>query len=335
MTIENPQAPPDAPIPVREILESGAEYLQLEQLAGVDGLDNEIAIPRIQKPGLAMTGYVDFIRTGRVQVLGASELSYLETLDADERGAILARLCERSIACITITKGLDPPSELVMLCDERGIPLLRSSLLSSVFINRINLFLDAHLAPRTTVHGVLVDVFGVGLLILGPSGIGKSECALDLVMRGHRLVSDDVVEIRRRSGEILVGRGPEVARHHMEVRGLGIINVAHLFGVASTRQRKRVELVIQLEQWSHDKEYERLGLDEHQYEILDVELPIVYLPVASGRSLSNLVEVAARNLLLKLKGFHAAEELTRRLQAQIDEHSFSMGAYDVDEGDLE
>ena len=322
-------------VTVQELLDEGGDYLSLEILAGSSGLGNEITLQRIQKPGLAMTGYIDFIHPGRVQVLGASELGYLETLTSEERQEKLVRLCECSIACVAITKSLPVPAELLKLCEAHGIPLLRSSLLSSSFIDCLNLYLDAHLAPRTTVHGVLLDVFGIGALIQGASGIGKSECALDLVARGHRLVSDDVVEIRKRQGGILVGRGPELIRHHMELRGLGIINIADLFGAASNRQRKRVELVVFLEEWKEGQEYERLGLDEGTCDFLGVSLPLLRLPMKSGRNVAILVEVAARHMLLRLKGYHPAADLAKRLREAMEQPQFHLGTYDVDEGDLE
>jgi HPr kinase/phosphorylase len=282
-----------------------------------------------------MTGYVDFVRGGRVQVLGESEIRYLRSLSGDERRRILARICTLPIPCIAVTKGLDIPTELADLCRENRLPLLRSDLMSSVFIDRLTLYLDSHLAPRTNVHGVLVDVYGVGVLITGQSGVGKSECALDLIVRGHRLVADDVVEIRRRASEILMGRGPELIRHHMELRGLGILNIEHLFGAASVRDRKRVEIVVRLEEWNEDVEYDRLGLDEETHEILGIELPFIRLPVASGRNLSNLVEVAVRNLILKLTGYHPAEEVTRRLQETIEKQGYASHVAERDEGDLE
>ena len=335
MTGERGMPETQASISVGQTLDAGSEYLKLELLAGESGLDNEITVQRIQKPGLAMAGYVDFIHPGRVQVLGASELSYLSVLPEAERVAVLTMLCECPITCIAITKSLEPPAPLAALCEAGGIPLLRSSLLSSAFIDRLNHLLDAYLAPKTTVHGVLVDVFGVGVLIVGPSGIGKSECALDLIVGGHRLVSDDAVEIRRMQGEILIGRGPELIQHHMEIRGLGIINVGVLFGAASCRQRKRIELVVELEAWQDKLAYDRLGLDQENYEILGVSVGRVRLPVASGRNVSILVEIAARSLLLKLKGFHPAAEFQERMQKAMEQPKFSLGAFDAGESDLE
>ncbi len=323
-------------ISVRELLTEDGRHLEIELVAGDAGLDREIVFHRIQKPGLAMTGYVDFVRGGRVQVFGESEIVYIASRPSDERRRILERLCALPIPCIAVTKGLDIPAELVELCREYRLPLLRSTLMSSVFIDRLTLYLDSHLAPGTTVHGVLVDVYGVGVLITGLSGVGKSECALDLVVRGHRLVADDVVEIRRRASEILMGRGPELIRHHMELRGLGILNIEHLFGAASVRERKRVELVVLLEEWNEDVEYDRLGIDEETYEILGIPLPFIRLPVASARNLSILVEVAVRNLILKLTGYHPAEEVTRRLQEAMEKQSHATPAGEHnDEGDLE
>lgn len=330
------EVPEQQQITVGELLESGSEYLQLELLAGRGGLHKRITHARIQKPGLAMAGDVSFIHPGRVQVFGKAEITHLDGLDPESRRRVLEPICEFPLSCIAVTKGLDPPAELLQLCERQQIPLIRSPLLSSRFIDRLNHFLDAHFAPRTTLHGVLIDVLGVGVLVMGASGIGKSEVALELVMRGHRLVADDVVEISCRQGEILVGRGPELTQHHMEVRGLGIINIAHLFGVASTRQRKRVELIIRLQRWTGERDdCERLGLDTETEEILGVSLPSMRLPVASGRNVANLVEVAARNLLLHLKGLRAADDLAERLRKAMDRPHFPVERYDIDEGDLE
>jgi len=333
--VSDQQADAKRTVPARELLEGGKELLEVELLAGEAGLDRQITHQRIQKPGLAMAGYTDFIHPGRVQVFGKSEITYLTAMGGDERRAILEPIFAHDITCIAVTKGLAIPPELLALCKERDVPLLLSPLMSSIFIDRLNHLLDAHFAPRTTVHGVLVDVLGVGVLIRGPSGIGKSECALDLVMRGHRLVSDDIVEIQCRQGEVLVGRGPELVRSHMEVRGLGIINIAHLFGVGATRQRKRLEMVVDLQHGHSGDDCERLGLDQELTELLGVEIPVVRIPVVPGRSLANIVEVAARSQLLRLKGLHPAAEINERLQAAIANPEFLVGRFDIDEGDLE
>lgn len=322
-------------VPVRELLEAGRKLLEIELLAGEDGLDRQITHQRIQKPGLAMAGYTGFIHPGRVQVFGASEITYLNTMGSDERRAVLEPIFAHDITCIAVTKALAVPPELLELCTERDVPLLLSQLLSSIFIDRLNHFLDARFAPRSTVHGVLMDVLGVGVLIRGPSGIGKSECALDLVMRGHRLVSDDIVEFQCRQGEILVGRGPELVRSHMEVRGLGIINIAHLFGVGATRQRKRLEMVVDLQHGHSGDDCERLGLDQEFTELLGVQISVVRIPVVPGRSLANIVEVAARSQLLRLKGLHPAAEINERLQAAMLKPQFPVDRFDIDEGDLE
>lgn len=216
------------------------------------------------------------------------------------------------MSCLVLTSGLHPPDELVEGTERLGVPLLRTSLNSSAAVDRLTAWLEDRLAPRVVIHGVLVDVYGLGVLLLGDSGMGKSECALDLVVRGHRLVSDDVVEIKRR-GSLLVGTGPELTRYHMELRGVGIVNVKDLFGVAAVRLSKFVEYVIRLDPWKAGKSYDRLGLDETTYTILGMELPYIEMPVGPGRNLSVLIEVAARNQLLKRKGYHPARELARRL----------------------
>jgi HPr kinase/phosphorylase len=316
-------------------MEGGREHLVLELLAGEAGLDRRITHQRIQKPGLALAGYTGFIHPGRVQVFGESEITCLKALSSDQRRAVLEPIFAHDITCVAVTKGLEVAAELVELCDLQSVPLMRSPLLSSTFIDRLNHFLDDHFAPRMTVHGVMVDVLGIGVLIRGPSGIGKSECALELVMRGHRLVSDDIVEIQCRQGEVLLGRGPELVRNHMEVRGLGIINIAHLFGVGATRHRKRLEMVVDLQDGYADHDCERLGLDQEMTDLLGVEIPILRIPVVPGRSVANILEVAARALLLRMKGLHPAAELSERLQAAMDNPEFVAGRLDRDEGDLE
>jgi len=298
---------------VRELLsDPAAEPLGLTLLSGGDGLDNVVNRARIQKPGLALAGFLEYIHPGRVQILGKSEMTFLSERGPAERHRIVSQLCRQGVSCFVLTTGLTPPPELVGETEENRVPLLRTDLTSSEVIDRLTVFLEDRLAPRVVLHGVLLDIYGLGVLLLGDSGVGKSECALDLIVRGHRLVSDDVVEIRRRAAT-LVGTGPELTRYHMEIRGLGIVNVTDLFGVAAVRQNKFVEFVIRLDPWKPGKRYERLGLDERGYEILGIELPYVEMPVGPGRNLSVLIEVAARNHLLKLKGYHPARELARRL----------------------
>jgi HPr kinase/phosphorylase len=298
---------------VRELLtDEAAESLHLVLLSGGDGLDNIINRPRIQKPGLALAGFMEYVHPGRIQILGKSEITFLQERPPAERGRIVAQLCRQGGSCFIITSALDPGQELIDETERHNVPLLRSDLASSVIIDRLTGYLEDRLAPHVVIHGVLLDIYGLGVLLLGDSGVGKSECALDLVVRGHRLVSDDVVEIRRRGGE-LWGNGPELTRYHMELRGLGIINVKDLFGVAAVQLSKPVEFVIYLDPWKAGKKYDRLGLDEQSYEILGIDLPYVEMPVGPGRNLSVLIEVAARNHLLKLEGFHPARQLARRL----------------------
>jgi HPr kinase/phosphorylase len=242
---------------------------------------------------------------------------YLERLDAETRRNAISAVFSHEIPCVMITGGWDPPGELVIASEQCHVPLLRTAVTTPLAIARIGAILDEALAIREVIHGVLLDILGLGVLITGESGIGKSECALDLVVRGHRLVADDTVEVRRRGDAELIGTCPELTRHHMELRGLGVINIRDLFGVASTRLSKRIELVVQLERWDASREYDRLGLDENVYELFDVRVPIIHMPVAPGRSLAILVEVAARNQLLRSRGLNAARDLAQRLEQQL------------------
>jgi HPr kinase/phosphorylase len=302
---------------VGELLtDDAAASLNLALVSGGDGIDNVVNRARIQKPGLALAGFLEHIHPGRVQVLGKSETSFLNERAPTERSRIVSQLCRQGVSCFVLTTGLEPPVELVDETERHGVPLLRTDLSSSTTIERLTRYLEDKLAPQAVVHGVLLDVYGLGVLLIGDSGVGKSECAIDLVVRGHRLVSDDVVEIKH-MGDHLVGTGPELTRYHMELRGVGIINVKELFGVASVRLTKYVEFVIKLDPWKVGKKYDRLGLDDNGHEILGVTLPYVEMPVGPGRNLSVLIEVAARNHLLKLKGYHPARELARKLGERI------------------
>jgi HPr kinase/phosphorylase len=293
--------------------------LEVTICAGRDGLSRRIRVPRIQKPGLALTGYREQIHPDRLLSLGQTEIGYLAAIDAETRRAAIAHVIAAEPACIVVTRGLTPPAELVAACEQAKVPLLVSTLLSSEFFTRANTYLLDELAPMTSVHGVLLDVLGIGILLLGKSGIGKSEAALDLLTRGHRLVADDIVKIRRQGTNLVYGTGSGIIQHHMEIRGLGIINIKDLFGIASVRDTKKIELVIELADWDPTEEYDRLGTDELSYDILGTRLPRLRIPVRPGRSISTIIEVAARNQLLKQRGHHSAREFQERLNRAIAE----------------
>jgi len=303
-------------VAVGEMLEPGASSLQLELVAGRAGLDHRVYLSRVQRPGLALTGYTDYIRYGRIQIVGGSEIGYLRKLTPRRRTAILAKLCRCRVTCFVVTKGQAPPRELLAAAEAASVPVLTTPLESTSFIKLLSAFLEERLATRLHLHSVLLDVFGLGVLILGDSGIGKSECALDLIDRGHRLVADDVVEIKR-MGDVLVGASPDLTRYHMELRGLGVLNIKDLYGVSSIRLSKRVELVILLERWEVGKEYDRLGLRNESFLILGAEVPLVRMPVAPGRNIALLVEVAARNQLLREGGYDAAQRFVERVDALV------------------
>jgi HPr kinase/phosphorylase len=296
---------------------SQSRALDLELLAGEAGLGRRITISHTQKTGLALAGFDQYLRGGCVLVFGESEVRYLETLAAGERAAVLRRVFSHDLPCLLLTDGFIPPPETLTEATRAAVPLLRTRAATAEAMSRLSVVLDAYLAARGVIHGVLMDILGLGVLVVGESGIGKSECALDLVVRGHRLVADDAVEIRSRAQSFVLGSCPELTRHHMEIRGLGLINVQDLFGVASTRTSKRVELVVQLERWEPGREYDRLGLDDEFYEVLGMRVPMIRMPVAPGRNVAILVEVAARNQLLRTRGHHAARRLVDRLNTQL------------------
>ena len=295
--------------------------LPLELLAGGNGLDRVITSPHIQKTGLALAGFHEYLKPGRVLIFGESEIRYLESLESAGRITSLRLALTLDFPCVVITGGFTPPAELLVEAERARVPLLKTSVATPTAIAKLSSILEDSLAERTMIHAVLMDVLGLGVLIAGESGIGKSECALDLIVRGHRLVADDTVEVRRRQETILIGACPELTRHHMELRGLGVINVKELFGIASTRSSKRIELVVQLERWNPTREYERLGLDDAFYEILGLRVPLLQMPVAPGRNVAILVEVAARNQLLRQRGHHAARALADRLEASLREQA--------------
>jgi HPr kinase/phosphorylase len=320
-------------VAVRALLGARAETLglPLRLLAGESGLDRLITSPHIQKTGLALAGFHAYLKPGRVLVFGESEVRYLEGLDARKLGETLSLVLSIDLPCVLTTGGFDAPPALVAEAERRCVPLLETVVATPTAIAKLGSILEDRLSERETLHAVLMDILGLGVLIAGESGIGKSECALDLIVRGHRLVADDTVEVRRRSETILIGTCPELTRHHMELRGLGVINVKDLFGIASTRTSKRVELVVQLERWDSSREYERLGLDDAFYAILGLSVPLVRMPVAPGRNTAILVEVAARNQLLKSRGRHAARELSERLNERLRRSALTASPADDDD----
>lgn len=306
-------------IRVSRLLEDTDFDLQLTLVGGESGLDRRVSSPRIQKPGLALTGFTEHLHTERVQVFGNTEISFLKGLSEERQREVLSILMESDLACIVVTKDIEPPRSLTEACEKAGLALMRTPLLSSEFIQEVQSFLEEALAASSSLHGVLMDVFGVGILLLGKSGIGKSEIALDLVMRGHRLVADDIVDVTRRKQGSVHGAGNSIIKHHMEIRGLGIINIKDLFGVAAVRERKKIELVIELVEWEPTHEYDRLGVEEQTFNLLGVEVPLSVVPVRPGRNMTTIVEVAARNHLLKLQGHHSAREFADRLNRAIAE----------------
>jgi len=304
-------------ITVGELLERAE--LGVTAVAGKPGLSRTVTVPRIQKPGLALTGWPEQLHANRVLVLGATEIDYLRE-NEPARGVGIETLLASEPACIVVCRGLEPPAELLESGERRGVPVLVSSLVTADFIAQVTTWMTDALAPSTQLHGVLMDVLGIGVLMVGKSGIGKSETALDLVMRGHRLVADDVIVIRRR-GNTVQGRSGGILGHHMEIRGLGIINIKDLFGIAAVREAKKIELVVELHEWDATTEYDRLGFDEHAEKLLDVDVPKLRVPVRPGRNLSTLIEVAARNQLLKLQGIHSARAFRDQLHRAMNEEA--------------
>lgn len=300
-------------ISVREFVAHAPAQLSLRVLAGADGLtERRITLPRIQKLGLALAGFTHYIHPGRVQIVGQSEIWYLGQLSPERRASAIELLALEQISCVLVTKDLLPPPELLAAAERAGLPLLQTSLVSSIAINVVTDYLEEALAPRELRHGVLMDAYGLGVLLEGESGIGKSECALDLIGRGHRLIADDMVEVRRVGPEQLIGAAPELLREHMEIRGLGIINIRDLYGVAALSGPKQIGLSIRLERWQPAQAVDRLGIDARTIEILGVRVPHVLLPVSPGRNLATLVETALRVHLLRVRGYNAAERLVAR-----------------------
>lgn len=273
----------------------------------------------LNRPGLELIGYYDHFAFERPQVLGNVEMGYLMDLNAQDRYERLKTFCSYNIPCIILCRGHLPPKEMLELAQERDLPILGSEMSTTGFIVAAILYLNRVLAPHTTMHAVLVDVYGVGILITGESGVGKSEAALELVKRGHQLVADDVVDICRVNENRLVGEAPETVRHFMEIRGIGIIDIRQMYGIGSVLMSKSIDLEIHLEPWNDQKEYDRLGLEENFITIMEVKVPSLVLPVKPGRNLAIIIEVAARNLSLRRLGYSAAKELDKRLNDMMNQ----------------
>ncbi|MGH7701005.1 MAG: HPr(Ser) kinase/phosphatase, partial [Gemmatimonadales bacterium] len=293
--------------------------LQLETLTGDIGLERIIPSPEASSPGLVLSGYTARFVGDRLHILGETEISYLASLDAAARRRTLELLFGFELPAVIITKSQDVPPELIDIARGRGVPVIRSRLKTAEFYRRLRPFLDEAFAPTTTAHGSLADVYGVGLLFTGRSGIGKSECVLDLVERGHRLVADDVVHVTRRGNDVLIGRGHELSHHYMEIRGIGLIDIQALFGIRAVRQQKRIEVVVQLEDWDAARGYDRTGLDGQQTSLLDVSLPLVKVPLNPGKNLTVICEVVAMNHLLHWSGVDSAQRFNERLLAKMRE----------------
>lgn len=306
--------PPLVDVTVGELVDDGRLGLELTLLAGAAGKGRPIRHPRVQKSGLALAGHFYGVVPTRVQVLGETELSYLDTLTPDARSAAARGYFSLGLSCVVLTRRDEAPKAIVQAAEATGTPLFMSEARSSRTINALHALLDEKLAPTTTLHGVLVDVFGIGLLLLGKSGIGKSECAVELVLRGHRLVADDVVRCEWRPPGMVFGSPADMLRHHVEVRGLGVLNIKDLFGVTAVRERKRIDMIVQLDEWNEQKEYDRLGVDDQYLSILSTPIRLVTVPVRPGRDMGAMLEMAARNELLRRAGKHSAKELLARLE---------------------
>ncbi len=298
--------------------------LALEIVNGTYSFRRVIKDADLHRPGLALSGFTKVFTYDRVQILGNTELRYLDELTPHERLKALKPVLNFDIPCLIVTDNNPPHHELVELANKRGISIFRTPLKTTKLTHLLSEYLDEKFAPRITVHGSLVDVHGIGVLFTGRSGIGKSEIALDLVERGHRLVADDVVQISRQAAGILIGQGTELLQHHMEIRGLGIIDVRSLFGIRSIRAQKRVEVEVHLEEWDSKEDYDRIGIDEQRTTILDVEIPYVKLPIFPGKNITVIAEVIALNQLLKIAGYHMArefnEKLVRKIQERTEDH---------------
>jgi HPr kinase/phosphorylase len=306
-------------ISVREILDARGDVLSVELLNEGVGLDQITDDPDVTSPGLALAGHTSRVPAGRMWVFGETEMTYLASIPEHEARGRLAALFSFGVPAAFVTKGQEVPPFFLDVANQHGVPVLLTSKTTKEFYRRVKPYLEVALAPSTTLHGSLADVYGVGLLFVGDSGVGKSECVLDLVERGHRLVADDLVMVTRQGNDLLIGRGHELQRHHMEIRGVGIIDVPGLFGVRAIRQQKRIEVIVDLEIWDHDREYSRTGLDKDYEDILGVRIPKVTVPLHPGKNITVISEVVAMSHLLRYTGVESAEAFDRRLRQYLEQ----------------
>ena len=300
---------------VRDLLgETGRIELKLRVVAGEDGLNREIRVSDINRPGLTLAGFYDFFAYDRIQIFGLGETAYMRQLAEDQRDETYDRFFSYDVKCCIFTHGEEPDGLFIKRANLKNVPLLVTDRDTTRFSSLLTLYLDQIFSPSITMHGTFVDVYGVGVLLLGNSGVGKSECALELIERSHRLVADDMVVISKIDESLLMGTGSPILKHHMEIRGIGIINVQEIFGIRSVRNRKRIELVVMLEEWDNTKEYDRLGFLDERYAILEIDVPFVTIPVRPGRNIPIIVETAALNHRLKKLDIHSARELDENIR---------------------
>lgn len=298
---------------VKNLYERYGKRLGLELTAGKTGMDRRIKVPEAQRPGLSLSGYLKSFASKRILILGKVEIEYLRDLEPHVRNERLKSILTKETPAVIIARGYRPPKELRLLCDQRGIPLFRTPFSTMNMISKLVLLLNEDFAPTASCHGTLVEVFGVGVLIQGDSAVGKSEAALGLIERGHRLVSDDVVKVKKKEGAYLEGSGAELTRHHMEIRGIGIINVAYLYGAVCVRNEKSIDIVVRLDVWQDNHFYDRVGLEEKTTTLLGIKLPYHILPVKPGRDVVLLLETIALNHRLKDMGYHSAQEFSSKV----------------------
>lgn len=304
-------------ITVRNLIDETEETLQLKLCCSANGLNKKIVTGELHRPGLALAGFTATFTYNRIQILGNTEISYLKSLSKEEMHRSIDKVLEFAIPVIIVTSDDSAPKYLFKVAGQRDIPVLNSPLQTTSFIHLLTDYLQRKFAETISKHGSLVDVYGIGILFTGRSGIGKSEIALDLVERGHRLVADDLVVLTKRTGDVIIGFGVENSEHMMEIRGVGIVDVKRMFGIRGVRKQKRVEVLAHLEDWDENKQYDRLGLDEKTENILGAEIPKVVLPINPGKNITVIAETIAMDQLLKMYGYHSAKEFNKSLRARM------------------